>query len=159
MNIENQFKMKICEICYEREKCSNFKCNTCNSSVCVECFAQISGNGIDEQTYETVYDYKCPICRDYINYTFDIFTKDEIINLDKYNNNLIFNKYIKKNRDIIKNTFIESITKEYEYEIKILQDANIQNLQELKEIKYNIKFLYDNTKTKRIDKQLLKSFF
>lgn len=69
-----------CSICMANEK-SSLKCKTCRHSICVECFKKISEDTFDIYTKKMIMTYRCVICRQSHEYSYDDFDKNEVINL------------------------------------------------------------------------------
>ena len=167
---------KLCDICFERNKCKTFQCSICNNSVCIECFKKISISKFDfEETKKMFYDYKCPICRIETDYSFENFEKEEVINLAhkdflNYVNTFVFNpndetkirfknslienaklsKQIQSNESEIKKLKVELKTTENNYKLLIMQKD-----EEFKAIIISLKYFVETNKNKRIDKNLL----
>lgn len=167
MNIENENENdNECQICFERNKCSNFKCDSCKNSVCIECFKRVSIVGVDDETYISLNKFNCPYCRYEKRYDYDYFNKEEIINLTQKANKVIFDMYINPIKESVRETFIKTYTRSLEekYEPiekenkelkKIIEKMNNDKIKQENLIN-NLKLLHNSTKNKRIDKKLLK---
>ena len=161
----------ICNICCDNNICNEFKCNTCNNTLCLKCFKSISKPIFDiENTKQMIFKYNCPICRIEDNYNYNNFEKKEIIELVNSNILNIFNNYIFANDtdDFIRDQFkrkLQEITKKDE-EILYLKEKLKNKDKEILDLKSKdnnedilklncLKFIVENAKTKRIDKKIL----
>lgn len=145
---------KNCDICLDKAKSPEYKCLQCKKSICCECFYKISADFFNADKKNMEMKLKCPYCRYESNYTYQDFTKSEII--------ILANNHIAELDSFVKQSQVLKELKQLKEELQKYKDrvSLLEGIKHSLQYKINeyekINQYIDNRKTKYIQTDTIK---